>query len=85
MHEEFARGSLSELAERFAEGARGECTLVVEGASATAAVLTEDELDAAIRARVATGQSPREISDQLAQSSGLPKREIYARVVALKS
>ncbi len=82
MHEEFARGSLSELAERFAEGARGECTLVVEGASATAAVLTEDELDAAIRARVATGQSPRELSDQLAQSSGLPKREIYARVVA---
>jgi len=85
MHEEFARGSLSELAERFAEGARGECTLVVEGASATAAVLTEDELDAAIRARVAAGQSPREISDQLAESSGLPKREIYARVVALKS
>jgi len=85
LHEEFARGSLSELAERFAEGARGECTLVVEGASATAAVLTEDELDSAIRARVAAGQSPREISDQLAQFSGLPKREIYARVVALKS
>jgi 16S rRNA (cytidine1402-2'-O)-methyltransferase len=85
LHEEFARGSLGELAERFADGARGECTLVVEGASATAAVLTADELDAAIRARVAMGQSPREISDQLAQSSGLPKREIYARVVALKN
>jgi len=84
MHEEFARGLLSELAERFAEGARGECTLVVEGASGAAALLSEPELDAAIRARVAEGQSPRQISDQLAKPSGLPKREIYARVVALK-
>ncbi len=84
MHEEFARGLLSELAERFAEGARGECTLVVEGASEAAALLSEPELDAAIRARVAEGQSPRQISDQLAEPSGLPKREIYARVVALK-
>jgi len=85
MHEEFARGLLSELAERFAEGARGECTLVVEGASEAAALLSESELDAAIRTRVAEGQSARQISDQLAESSGLPKREIYARVVTLKS
>ncbi len=84
LHEEFARGLLSELAERFAEGARGEFTLVVEGAPETAAVLSEGELDAAIRARIAEGQSPRQISDQLAKPSGLPKREIYARVVALK-
>ena len=84
LHEEFVRGKLSELAERFAEGARGECTLVVAGASESTAILSEAELDAAIHARVAAGQSPREISDQLAQSSGLPKREIYARVVALK-
>ena len=85
MHEEFARGLLSELAERYAEGARGECTLVVEGASEAAAALSERELDAAIRARVVDGQSPRQISDELAGSSGLPKREIYARVVDLKS
>lgn len=85
MHEEFARGLLSELAERFAEGARGECTLVVEGVSEAATVLSERELDAAIRARVADGKSPRQISDELAKPSGLPKREIYARVVALKS
>ncbi len=85
MHEEFARGLLSELVERFAEGARGECTLVVEGASKVAAVLSEHELDAAIRALMAEGRSSREISDQLAASSGLPKRQIYSRVVGLKS
>jgi 16S rRNA (cytidine1402-2'-O)-methyltransferase len=85
MHEEFARGLLSELVERFAEGARGECTLVVGGASEAASALSEHELDAAIRALMAEGRSSREISDQLATSSGLPKRQIYSRVVGLKS
>jgi 16S rRNA (cytidine1402-2'-O)-methyltransferase len=85
LHEELARGSLSELAERFADGARGECTVVVAGAPEAAAALSERELDAAIRARVADGRSAREISDELAGASGLSKRAIYARVVALKS
>jgi len=85
LHEEIARGSLSELAKHFEEGARGEFTLVVAGAHDAAVTLTEDELDAAIRALIAKGRSSREISDRLATSSGLPKREIYARVVGLKS
>jgi 16S rRNA (cytidine1402-2'-O)-methyltransferase len=85
MHEEIARGSLSELTKHFEEGARGEFTLVVAGARDAAVTLTEDELDAAIRALIAKGRSSREISDRLATSSGLPKREIYARVVDLKS
>ncbi len=33
LHEEIVRGELVELAERFAEGTRGEVTLVIEGAS----------------------------------------------------
>lgn len=35
-HEEVVRGTLGELAARFAEGARGEVTIVVEGAGAVA-------------------------------------------------
>ena len=85
MHEEIARGSLSELAKHFEEGARGEFTLVVAGASDAAVTQTEDELRKAIRELIAEGHSSREISDRLAASSGLPKREIYARVVDLKS
>jgi 16S rRNA (cytidine1402-2'-O)-methyltransferase len=85
MHEEIARGSLSELAKYFEEGARGEFTLVVAGASDAAVTQTEDELRKAIRELIAEGHSSREISDRLAASSGLPKREIYARVVDLKS
>jgi 16S rRNA (cytidine1402-2'-O)-methyltransferase len=85
MHEEIARGSLSELTKHFEEGARGEFTLVVAGASDAAVTQTEDELRKAIRELIAEGHSSREISDRLAASSGLPKREIYARVVGLKS
>jgi 16S rRNA (cytidine1402-2'-O)-methyltransferase len=84
MHEEIARGTLSELASRFAEDARGEFTLVVEGAADTEASISTDELDEAIRVLVAEGRSSREISDQLSPSAGLPKREVYARVLALK-
>jgi len=84
VHEEFVRGSLTELAKHFEDGGRGEFTLVVAGASGATATLSEEELDEAIRALVADGHSSREISDRLAASSGLPNREIYARVVALK-
>ena len=84
MYEEVARGPLSELAKHFEEGARGEFTLVVAGARDATVVPIEDELQEAIRALIAEGHSSREISDRLATSSGLPKREIYARVVAAK-
>ncbi len=85
LHEEIARGTLAELAKRFAEGARGEFTLVVAGVADMAALIPSDELDEAIRALVAEGRSSREISDQLSPGSGLARREVYARVLALKS
>jgi 16S rRNA (cytidine1402-2'-O)-methyltransferase len=84
MHEEVARGSLSELADHFEAGARGEFTLVVAGASEQAVELPADQIDEAIRTLSAEGHSSRAISDRLAKPAGLPKREIYARAVALK-
>jgi 16S rRNA (cytidine1402-2'-O)-methyltransferase len=85
LHEEIVRGTLAELAKRFAESARGEFTLVVAGAPDVAAPIPDDELDEAIRELVAEGRSSREISDRLSPGSGLAKREVYARVVAWKS
>jgi len=88
LHEEIARGGLAELASRFAEGARGEVTLVIEGASGAAAeegAAAEDvDVDAEIRALIVAGKRPREIAAQLAGRSGLPRREIYARAVAAR-
>lgn len=83
LHEEVARGSLAELALRFAEGARGEVTVVVAGAE-DADVDPDFDLDAAVRERLADGASPREIAAELAPAAGRPRREVYARALALR-
>ncbi|HVH20162.1 MAG TPA: 16S rRNA (cytidine(1402)-2'-O)-methyltransferase [Myxococcota bacterium] len=87
LHEELARGTLSELAARFADGARGEITLVVEGISdelRDAAAPQPGDLDAEIRARLARGEGVREIAASLAAASGIPRRQIYARALAMR-
>lgn len=89
LHEELARGRLCELAARFAGGARGEVTLVVEGAQGdaarpAAASAALADLDAEIRARLARGESVREIAAALAAASGRPRKELYARALALR-
>ena len=81
--EEVARGRLRELADRFAEGVRGEVTLVVEAGGEREAVVAEEDLDAEIRARIAAGGRAREIAAALAPATGLPRRAIYARALAL--
>jgi 16S rRNA (cytidine1402-2'-O)-methyltransferase len=88
VYEELARGTLPELAERFAGGARGEITLVVEGAQSGGASAESAEaggdLDAQIRARLARGEGAREIAASLSSESGIPRRAVYSRVVALR-
>ena len=58
LHEEVKRGTASELADHFAEGARGEICIVVEGAApATADLATGIEQ---VRALVAAGARLKE-------------------------
>ena len=83
VHEEAARGSLSELAEAFDGSVKGEITIVVAGASEPVA-LGADDLDEAIRARIAEGRPVSAIASELAEDAGLPRREVYARVLALR-
>jgi 16S rRNA (cytidine1402-2'-O)-methyltransferase len=85
LHEEIARGSLGELADRFGEGTRGEVTLVIGGApGGEVADRDEEALDAEIRRLVAAGKPAREIAAELAPRWQLPKREVYARAVAAR-
>ncbi len=86
LHEEAARGPLSELAERFAAGTRGEVTIVVAGAAPADRTdrLDAEALDAEIRARLAAGGSSRAIAAELTPRSGLRRRDVYARAVALR-
>jgi 16S rRNA (cytidine1402-2'-O)-methyltransferase len=46
--------------------------------------LDAEALDAEIRARLAAGESSRTIAAGLTQRSGLRRRDVYARAVALR-
>jgi 16S rRNA (cytidine1402-2'-O)-methyltransferase len=89
-HEEVLRDRISVLAKRFeAEAPRGECTLVIGGADdAEGGVEKEwsgEDVDAAIHADLDAGISVRDLSTALAARSGRPRRELYARAVALRN
>jgi 16S rRNA (cytidine1402-2'-O)-methyltransferase len=83
VHEEYVRGTLAELAERFAEiKPRGECTLVVAGAENADA--EEMDVEAAMRALLESGVSPRDAAARLVVKTGLPRRQLYQLALALK-
>jgi 16S rRNA (cytidine1402-2'-O)-methyltransferase len=90
LHEEVIRGTLAELAGKFAHAPRGEITIVVEGAGEEEAgreafdAPSEEELTNLIRDHLAAGRRPREIAAELAQQTGAPRRQVYAKVLALK-
>ncbi len=90
LHEEVARGRLSELARRFGGPLRGEVTLVVEGAEAPGpGPEAEPEavpapLEAELRHRLEAGEPTAEIARALARERGLKRREVYALLQRLK-
>ena len=80
MFEEYWRGSVEGAVDYFrSQPARGEFTLVVEGKSKDErSVWTEEELRLAIERELKTEKSAKEISAELAETSGWSKREIYS-------
>ncbi len=83
VHEEVVRAPLGELAQHFADGARGEVTVVVGGGEPEPA-LDGEALDAQIASRLAEGQGAKEIASDLAPLAGLSRRTVYARALALR-
>lgn len=75
LHEEVVRGSAAELAERFADGARGEICLVVAGAEPVASDLPTALAEVA--ALVAAGARLKDATAEVAESTGLSKRDLY--------
>lgn len=85
MFEEFWRGDVSGALEHFrSQPARGEFTLVVEGAEKTQAAWTESETVAAIKSGLEAGESHSRLSKRLAGESGWKKREIYRLIQEIK-
>ena len=73
-HEEVARGTVSELARRFAEPVRGEVTLVLGGAE-----IAVDEADAvaAVGELVDAGMARRRAAELVSKLTGVPRNRLY--------
>jgi 16S rRNA (cytidine1402-2'-O)-methyltransferase len=82
IHEEFRSGSLAELAAVFADEApRGECTVVVEGASAPPAATEPERARAAAARLLAAGVSRKETAALLSELFGVARNEAYRMAV----
>lgn len=82
-YEEFIRGSLANLANRYQETPpKGEITLIIAGAAKDDQVQPV-EIEKEISTRLAAGESPKEIALVLALRHGKPKRQIYQLTLAL--
>lgn len=83
MYEEFVRGTCESLAGTFADKApRGECTLVIGGA-------TEDEeevldVEAEVLKLLEEGLGPKDVASRLMVRTGKPRRELYQLALSLK-
>lgn len=84
-HEEVRRETLGELAQRFAGEARGEITIVVEGAAEPVNDSTPEELARLVSVREATGESRKEAIAGVAVELGVPRRDVYDAVLAGKA
>jgi len=93
IHEEFARGSLSELVERYssAGAARGEIVLLISGTEAegSRSPETQSGISAAFLTRVRElereGLNSKEALKQAAREFGLKRAEAYRLVIAQKN
>jgi 16S rRNA (cytidine1402-2'-O)-methyltransferase len=84
LHETFERGSLTELAERFAGAApKGEIVLVIGPPQELQPEVSQADLDRRL-AEAMSGHSVRDASDRVATETGLSRRAVYQRALALK-
>lgn len=83
LHEELARGTLNQLAAKFAGEVKGELTIVM-GPVAVAPVSADARaMDQAIARVLEAGLSSRDAATAVAAVLDLPKREVYQRVQEL--
>ena len=84
IHETFDRGTLAELAERYADRAvKGEIVLVIAPPDAEPPP-PEADVDAALRDAL-KNLGVKEAADRVAASTGLSRRTLYQRALKLKA
>ncbi|MDY7231582.1 16S rRNA (cytidine(1402)-2'-O)-methyltransferase [Hyalangium rubrum] len=84
LHEEFVRGSLSELAARYgAEEPRGEVVVLVEGRTGERR-WSEEELRRALAEGLERGEKLKPLSTELARRAGWSGQDVYRLGLSLK-
>ncbi len=82
LYEEHVRGTLSDLAAKFAETSpRGECTLVVAGARGAQ---VEVDIEAELRRLLGEGLGPKDAAQRLVVVTGKPRRQLYQLALSLQ-
>ncbi len=82
LHEEVWHADLPALAERAANGVRGEVTVVVAGASpGSDAAPDSAELARRVAELIEAGMDRRDATAEVAQEAGVPKRTVYQAVL----
>ena len=85
LHEEVVRGTLGELAARYAEtDPRGECVLCVLFRE-TAAEASAPSLEATLQRLLGSGSSVRDAAAEAATLCGVSKKEAYAKALELQA
>ncbi len=84
LHEEVARGTLSELAARYAENdPRGECVLCIR-CRAAAQEGDVPDLESLLQQLLSSGLSVRDVAAEAAAVCGVPKKEAYAKALEIQ-
>lgn len=84
LYEEHVRGTTGELAARYAVAPpRGECTLVIAGSTGAAAEI-EIDVEAELRALLASGLGPKDAAARLVVKTGKPRRVLYQLALSLQ-
>ena len=82
IHEEHVRGTLAELAAKYADTPpRGECTLCVEGGTGDAPSI---DIEAELRKLLAEGLGPKDAAQRLVVKTGKPRRQLYQLALSLQ-
>lgn len=76
-HEEFIRGTLSELCLLDESSLRGEMVIVVEGARKKQSELTDTEIALALRDQLEFGRKPKEAIKVVSEGTGVGKNRVY--------
>lgn len=86
IHEEVVRGTLSSLAERYAdEPPKGECVIVLSGETEDASPVQAESLDEMLTRLMAGGMRVKDAAKQAALVLDIPRSDAYRRAQELKS